>query len=169
MKKIFLTFFLFLFAFSYSFALESELWREAFFWLWKDQVFSKVSFSWKDFESIKKEIYTWVWWEKINIFPEILEKIDKKRALELINDEKLQIYWQIWLCGESIPFEKTDEICVYNKEKTFVPDRLFVEIFKIFSKKEEIIEFEFFPISPDYFAYYRAYSKKPPFSYYFYK
>lgn len=161
MKKIILIFILVIFNFSNCLAEKVELWREIFLWNREEKTLSKTYFAWKNFETIKTEVFSWVWWEKINIFPDILKWTDKQKVWNFIKNDKLQIYWQKWFCSV-VSFEKEDELCIYDEENTFVADRLFSEIFKVVSEKDETINFEYYPISPDYFTYYRSYSKNPP-------
>lgn len=177
MKKILAIIILFFLSFWNIFAeIKAELWREIFEGNY-DWTLSKIDFSWKKFELLRTSIYLTdkekieeyfenIWkkveeW-KIDYFPEILKKIPRERAEILIKENKLQIYWQLfWICWPMDPTQE-DQICVYDKSFKFNPNYTVSDLYKIYSDKNEKIKVTFYPISPDYFPYYRYYSEKTP-------
>lgn len=169
MRKIFLLLILFIFTLSNIYAEESiELNNNSimdykyilFNKRYYDQSISKADFSWKKYELLKTDIFidkNDKDSEKIEYLTNTLKKVWKEKANKLINEKFLSIYW---IPNHCFWYDYVTENCIFDKNYTFPLNTYITEGYKVYSEKEETIKFYYYPIFPDYYAYYRLDDRK---------
>lgn len=173
MKKIFLIFVLFIFTFWNIFAFDNEKFNfkisENF---QKDVIypyinvsqnlsFFKIDFSWvenkelqnfieiyKQDENFKK--YNSEKFSKLSNWPEIFKKVEKSKILDLVKQNKIQIYSS--LCGPYYKyFSEKNLDCIFD-ENRFTNSK-FTSFYRVNSKENKEIEIKIFPNNPDFYNF----------------